>query len=189
MLKFKDYIAMIMEEEAGVPKGNYVSMKTDLPTVPEDLKPESGTIVPLEKAHITLIYSAASDRDPRNVTNWISQFQDKDFSLKITEIACFDSVPKEGEERSGDKACVVCKVSNPDVTKIHRMLKNHGLEHSYDEFSPHVTLFYDVDRDEAYTLKDKLNKILPGLKLNANGITSEFIDKDFVKKINEGYLQ
>ena len=44
-----------------------------------------------------------------------------------------------------EKNCLVVKLESSDLKNRHNQLLAHGFIHSYDEFSPHITLSYDYD--------------------------------------------
>jgi 2'-5' RNA ligase len=153
MLSFKHFLI----EAAKVKTGNYVSVDV---TLPEDfkelIKPKTGTIVPPEKHHVTVIYSENSNEPMHKVRKICESFGDS-FEFKTKQAAAFDDLPKEGE-RDENKATLVIKLSCPEVEAIHEELKKNGLSHSYPEFSQHVSLVYGMDKDECLEMVKSLNE-------------------------------
>jgi 2'-5' RNA ligase len=147
------------------------------------MMPKSGKR-PDDNYHITLIYSQFSDVDQRLISNLL-QMVPVDYDLVYDSVDCFDS-KKEGET-DPTEAALVLKVNSPTAIKIHESLVSLGMEHSYPEFSPHVTLAYGVDIEEAYRCKNELNLWLEGLPVRPRVTTTRFeskaIDKDWVSKL------
>lgn len=175
MLNFLDYIC----EQMGEWPGNYVAARTEDPVIPKNLLPKSGT-VPEGKSHITLMYSMFSCVDGRILDNFIKTVP-HDFQVTPTDFECFDA---KGDNEG--KAAVVMCVSHPFLQTMHDSLKTLGMEHSYPEFKPHITIAYDVDLDEAYEVRDRLRDWL--VNGNSNPINTieiyhEPVDKEWSKKL------
>ena len=174
---FREYLA----EATDTGKGNYVSIGCKFPDFVEELDLASGSLN--KSPHITLIYSKESKEDPKDILSDIQvKFGTKSIPCEVVEAAKFDSLPKKGE-RDEKKACVVLKLKSKKLEDIHEFLKGKGLKHSYPEFSPHLTLFYDVDSDEANTVVSTLNATgaLDGLTINCSGFKSNTIIEDWNK--------
>lgn len=174
---FKEYLA----EAKDTNTGNYVSVGCLMPEISKDLELKSGN--PNKEPHVTLIYSKESTENPKDILSDIQvRFGTKEILCGVIEAAKFDSLPKKGE-RDENKACIVLKLKSKKLEDIHEFLKGKGLKHSYPEFSPHLTLFYDVDSDEANTVVSTLNATgaLDGLTINCSGFKSNTI----IEKWNE----
>lgn len=149
MISFRQYT-----ESADTGKGNYASIKCKFPDIIAEVNPNTGKIN--KDPHVTLIYSKESDLDPSNVLETLN----KNKGIIVAEVigaAKFDSTPKEGE-RDDNLACIVLKLKSQKLDRIHKDLKEMGLTHSYPDFSPHLTLYYNVDREEAENWVKTLNK-------------------------------
>lgn len=179
MLSFKEYLFESLDSYPG----NYVCSYCEKPIVPDSMLPQSGKR-PEDNYHITLIYSQFSDVDQRIIANLLEMVP-RDYDLVYDLVDCFDSI-KEGETEA-TKAALVLKVVSPTAEKIHESLVSLGMEHSFPEFSPHVTLAYDVDIDEARECMGKLNVWLSELdnkpRLTTTRFESKPIDKDWVSKL------
>ena len=180
MLSFVSYLS----ESTGTYPGNYVCAYTTKPIIPDALLPKSGKR-PEDNYHITLIYSPNSNVDQRIVQNSLSQAP-RNLELDYNHFDCFDSIPKDGE-RDQEKATLVLKVNSKEAEYLHLAMKNLGMEHTYKEYSPHVTIAYDVDRDEAYDYMLRLNQWLMELPIERKLVTTHYeskpIDKDWVSKL------
>ena len=174
---FKEYLA----EAKDTNTGNYVSVGCSMPEISKDLELKSGN--PNKEPHVTLIYSKESTENPKDILSDIQvRFGTKEILCEVIGAAKFDSLPKKGE-RDENKACIVLKLKSKKLEDIHEFLKNKGLKHSYPEFSPHLTLFYGVDRDEANGVVATLNAtgILEDLVLSCSGFKSNTIIEDWGK--------
>lgn len=180
MISFKEYL---LESS---PAGNYVCAHCNAPEIPHELLPKSGT-VNMSEPHITLMYSRGTNIDPRVVDN-VMRTMPHEFQLSWASAECFDAIPKEGE-RDENKATLVLKVVSPTAMQIHESLKSLGMVHSYPELSPHVTIAYNVDRDEAYDCASRINEWMMsnpvgGLnKIFTTHIESKPIDENWTKKL------
>lgn len=175
MITFKDYITEISK-----PAGNYVSLNVDgsVYLVSNDLV-STGTKVTPDKQHVTLMYSEWSSLDHGEVL----QIIESEFPVAIVaqgvEFECFDS-DKE------NTSCIVLKLKSDILNAIHTRLIALGCNHSYSEFKPHITLWYDVDKEEARLACRLLNKIekLP-IDVRLAGYKSEPIDDNWSKKLDK----
>ena len=93
--------------------------------------------VPLDQIHTTVIYSrkdltcliiGESVNFPNPQCMWPSEF--KLFSKSEDE-----------------KTCLVMLLDASSLINIHNFLIEHGAEHDYDDYIPHITLSYDVPKD------------------------------------------
>lgn len=172
-------------EELGVAPGNYVSLQCDDLLLPDELLPKSGT-KPTGKSHVTLMYSPESAVDSRILDNQLSMVP-QDMELVVTGFSVFDSLDKDNPEALLTKGCIVANVQHPFLQTIHDSLETLGMEHTYPEFSPHITIAYDVDIDEARLKCSGLNMWLENqlepLIVQSNSITHEPVDKEWVSKL------
>lgn len=179
MLTFKQYLESVTK-----PEGNYLSINVDASLVlPGFIPPKTGTEVPLNKQHVTLIYSEKSNIDPDRLLTKIQSEFPNEITAKVYEFACFDALPKDGE-RDENKSTLVVKLKSDMLEKIHVRLKQLGCSHSYNQYSAHVSLFYGVDRDECHRLVKTLNRAVK-LPTDArlSGYTSERIIDDWSEKL------
>lgn len=184
MITFKQYL-----QEAYAPKGNYVSIKAtdhnifNINKYPGAMVPKSGTEVPNEDRHVTIIYSEESNIDCHSLVDSVmSKFPDVVLA-DVIGFEAFDSVPKEGE-RDPSKATVVALLKSPVLDMVHEHLKAYGCYHSYQQYSPHISLYYEVDIDEAHLVVDVLNDIVPlPYKVRLQEYVSEVLKKDWVNAL------
>lgn len=174
MISFIDYIC----EQSGVFPGNYVSADCDHPKLPEHLLPKTGKKTDDSSAHITLMYSKNTAIDKRVIDNVLS-LAPHVFSLRVDSAACFDSQDSE------DECCIVLKVHSPVAVQLHDTMKSLGMVHSYDEFSPHVTIAYGVKRDEGYALQQQITDwiISNPMSLQTKLVKHAPIDTEWVNKL------
>ena len=174
MITFKQYL-----NEMADPQGNYVAIQAESQKnfFNKMEKPQTGTPPPDNDYHCTLMYSKTTFMDPALVLKELTKF-DGELVAAVTGVDCFDSPPKEGS-RDPAKSCIVLKLDCPQLVHAHNHLKAIGLQHSYPEFSPHVTLLYNVAVDEAHYFKDKLNKMRLGYIILSN-FTSATINTNYV---------
>jgi len=172
-------------EAATKPSGNYMSIGVDGSLMlPGFVPPKTGTEVTLDKQHVTLIYSKESNTNHGVLLDKIEQSFPTEIAAKVVEFACFDDLPKDGE-RDENKSTLVVKLKSDLLVKIHEKLKQLGCEHSYPKFSPHVSLYYGVDRDECHRLVAKMNSRVPfPTDVRLSGYVSQPIVKDWGKTLD-----
>jgi 2'-5' RNA ligase len=170
MISFKELM-----EELTTPPGNYVSASVkNFPHV-EWLK-DSKNIDP-DNAHIALMHSKESSMNPQEVLEEAKKFFKEGDACQPVSLAKFDS------QEDPDLCCLVLKVSGDCLTKCHEHLKDIGLTHSYEEFSPHVTLVYDIPVSEAQKYIETVDPKSFG-DLVIDGLKSTRIDKDWSSKLS-----
>lgn len=93
-----------------------------------------------EKIHVTLMYS----EDKGNPL--IPPSSDLVYEAKPVSFALFGP----------EKNCLVVKLESADLQARHNELLANGFIHSYDDYSPHITLSYDYDGElpDSEKLKD-----------------------------------
>lgn len=166
MISFRQYLI----ESTDTKTGNYVSVGTAFPHFIEQMDVQTGT--KSKDPHITLVYSKESTVDKNKLLKLLNQ-QFKDYG--VAEITGADQFGKED-----NKACIVLKLKSPMLTKINTALCQFGdIKHSYDEFSPHLTLFYDVHQEEADYWVDWLNSKTKGQLIQYKKFESTNIIEDW----------
>lgn len=181
MISFKQFY-----EAARTPPGNYMSINVDGSIVlPGFIAPSTGTEVPNEKQHVTLIYSKTSSIDPNELLSKVDLKFPREVVAQVYEFAAFDAIPKDGE-RDENKATLVVKLKSEFLNSIHDFLKSQGCQHSYPEYSAHVSLYYDVHRDECHRLVKVMNRVvkLP-TDVRLSGYKSERIIEDWATTLNK----
>lgn len=164
--------------------GNYVALKcSDLSGIWKRLglpRPETGEPPPNTDYHCTLIFSPTSVINPKTVQKELeSEFGKIELDVNIIGAAVFHSTAKNGE-RDENKACVVLKLAQENLEPIHEFLQTLGLTHTYEDYSPHVSLVYNMDADEAEKYKRWINAKVKGLQVRLDQVYSEKINKDYV---------
>lgn len=142
-------------------------------------EPVTGQSPPDGDYHCTLIYSPTTYSDPDKVMQNLKRNFADNYVAKIHSFECFDSTPKDGE-RDSEKSCIVMKLHCPELMFIHRFLQSLGLQHTYNEFQPHVTLKYNMSVEEAHFYKDKLNALNLDMLIDLQGFKSQAINKNYV---------
>lgn len=180
MKSFLEYLS----EQTGIYPGNYVCINCTTPTLPEKLLPKTGKLA-AGKSHITLMYSKESNVNQKTIANVLSTYP-IDLDLDCCSSACFDSIPKAGE-RDESKGTLVLKINNQHLDKIHETLKSLGMQHSYPEFSAHVTIAYGVDREEAHDCANQISNWLidPNntISIKTTGFEHNPIDENWSSKL------
>jgi len=87
--------------------------------------------IDLDTLHVTLVYS----EDKGNPL--IPPSSDLEYTATASEFALY------GDESD----CLVIKLDSPELQSRHNELLAAGFIHSYDNYSPHITLSYDYDGD------------------------------------------
>lgn len=166
------------------PDGNYVAIKcedlSEFLTNVDIQSPITGTAPPAGDYHCTLMYSKNTSKDPRKVMQLITTGFKGPYQAKIIHAECFDSIPEKGS-RDEAKSCVVLELECPTLHKIHEYLSETcGLSHSYAEYRPHVTLYYNMSVEEAHLIRDKINQIDMNYPVTLDHIYSQSINEDYV---------
>lgn len=165
-ISFRQYLI----EATDTKTGNYVSVGTQFPKFMDQMDVQTGS--KSKDPHITLVYSKESSVDKNALLKSLNQ-QFKDYG--VAEIIGADSFGKED-----GKGCIVLKLKSPMLTKINKALCSFGdIKHSYDEFSPHLTLFYDVNQEEADYWVDWLNSRIKGQMIQYKKFDSTNIIEDW----------
>lgn len=172
MITFKNYITEISK-----PAGNYVSINVDgaMYAIPDIVS--TGTKVQLSKQHVTLMYSQFTHLDHSEILRII----ETEFPVVVTaqgyEFDSFDSEEK-------DTSTIVLKLNSDILNSIHTRLIALGCRHSYPDYKPHITFWYNVNKDEAHLACKILNKTqkLP-FDVRLAGYKSEPIIDDWAESL------
>ena len=182
MKTFKQFISESKKQ------GNYVSINVKTSIEIKSLGSifgESSVCNPGDQ-HVTLIYSEGTNVDKGVITKLLRNYEG-DLDVTTNGAAAFDSLPKDGER--DEKLCtIVVKLKSGILDEIHEKLKKIGLNHSYPEFSPHVSLLYNIPIDQKQKAIDIVSKFLKAdmstvtlAKFNINPII-----KDWHEKVKNG---
>lgn len=177
---YKTFKEFLMENA----NGNYVciDVEDDLSSYFNSVglqEPITGTAPPQRDYHCTLIYSKTTYTDPNKIMKAISEKFDPICHARIEGFDCFDSLPENGV-RDSAKSCIVMKLDCPVLHEIYRFLQSLGLQHSYPQYSPHVTLRYNMSVEEAHYYKDLLNTVFLEQVLTLKNFKSQTINKNYV---------
>lgn len=145
-MKFSDlYEALV---GASQQSGSYVGMKLsdDSIGIIQEIQKTLGlkNPVPMEKLHITMMYSMK----PLNST----------FQCSTKPITGPLEYTYEWFGPSAD--CLVIKLKGELSDKLrtrHNEIASYGGEHTYDPFSPHITLSYGEPEESMMNIRDKIN--------------------------------
>ncbi len=140
--------------------GNYVAVDAILP---ENLKKELDELttsvgrIQDDDLHATIIYSIGTTMDDDRIGRLLHH-QPEQFHGTIKHVAKFDALPKDGQRPSG-LCTIVLEIDCPELIRLHNTLRAIGLNHSFDEYKPHVSLYYDIPIEEAETLLPQIDHI------------------------------
>ena len=136
MISFKQYLF----ETAS---GNYVSIKVESGLVIPSLEPLFGGSYVCDPSdqHVTLIYSTGTDVADKKIEQALHHYDEIEATLD--KVVAFDSTPKDGS-RDPDKCTIVVKLKPSVLNDIHEQLKKIGLKHSYPDYSPHISILYNL---------------------------------------------
>lgn len=149
MKTFKEYI-----NETSC-RGNYVAINApDLDYVWRMFgvrPPKTGSSPPRGDYHCTLVYSKESNLDP---TDSLEKINSVGVTYPILAGITHFSVLTDSDT---GKACLVANLNASAIHKLHDVCRGLGMGHSYTEYSPHITLRYGMDPDEAEAYVEELN--------------------------------
>lgn len=167
MISFKEYL---LTEASDTKTGNYVSVKQKFPDFVKDMDVSTGKIQ--NDPHITLVYSKEQTVQPHKLLEVLKR-EFKDYGVaRITSAAVF------GEEDG--VGCIVLKLNAPLLAKINTALVQFAdIKHSYQKYEPHLTLFYDVNLEEARYWADVINDRYVGEMIQFKGFESTTIIEDW----------
>jgi len=156
IMSFKNYIM----ESAG---GNYVSINalTQLPIGKVQEFAPSFTPLPLEKQHVTLMYSKGTSISDVKIWEILNQHAGT-ITAKVLHVSAFDSASDP------DTCTIVAEISSNELTLIHKKLKVIGLKSSYSDFKPHVSLAYNYPIADKETAMEYLNNLFSGNDLSVS---------------------
>lgn len=151
MKTFKEYLSESDESKAG----NYVALASPDLDLFWDMvgirPPKSGSSPARGDYHCTLIYSKDTAYDPNDMLEKLSAV---DCKYPILSGVTHFSVLGEPD---ASKVALVANLDSLTLHKLHDMCRGMGLQHSYPEFIPHITLRIDMNRDEANAYAEYLN--------------------------------
>lgn len=131
MINFRQYLL-----EATKPSGNYCSIGVEIPPVmPGFIPPTTGEPTAYDNLHTTLVYSPSSSINPSVL-------------LELLESRFPHNIAVQGVEFAAFNACLVLKLQSALLQTIHHTLLDQGCIHTYEEYSPHITLYHGVNIDE-----------------------------------------
>jgi len=97
-------------------------------------------MAPLNKIHVTVIYSRSRPQKQPQAFDINGYVTPKSFGIF-------------GKGTSAEPYVLVLEVDSPELQQAHiRMKREYGIKYTYSEYKPHITLTYDI------------NRVLPGLK-------------------------
>jgi hypothetical protein len=95
--------------------------------------------VKAQKIHSTVIYSRKFLPNLKPIT----RFQ-HDLIAKFDEFVVWKTTPPEGSTQEPWN-CLVMKLTCPGLVSLHNQyMKEHGATYDYDQYSPHLTLSYNI---------------------------------------------
>ena len=147
IMNFKQYIM----ETAG---GNYVSINvlTQLPIGKVQEFAPNFTPLPLEKQHVTLMYSKGTSIADEKIYSILDQHAGN-ITANVLHVSAFDSTSDES------MCTIVAELKSNELELIYNKLKKIGLTSSYKEFKPHVSLAYNYPIGEQQIALDYLNNL------------------------------
>lgn len=162
MISFTQYLK---EQESS---GTYIDVKPDLKSKQSlhDWASEQGipNLIDPSQYHTTLVYSRkAFDPGYKEL--------DVSFSGKIIGYDLF--------KNSKGTPALVLKLESPELVDMHSEYRsNHGATHDYTDYTPHVTLSYDVP--ENFKLEE-----LPNFKVTYDKLNVSELDLDWASKVKK----
>lgn len=163
--------------------GNYVSV--DVEGLPLNLVAAlPGTVN--TKPHITLMYSPESSVPLDHINYVLGRKSLLGAVVPVTGVDIFDSLPDDTNGRSEHIGCIVLKVNSPQINDLYNHLVRLGCKHTYNPFKAHATLIYNCPIDQCrIATKEIQSKIArDGMFLTCKGFNNNFIDKNWVDKLN-----
>lgn len=135
-------ISELLEEKRKAARGTYSGIKPSKESV-EKLeawmeKNKIPTPVKSNKLHVTILYSR------KYLPNYKAAGKiDTPYKAKVKEFAVWKTTPEDPTEEK--KNCLIVKLDCPELIKRHKLLmKEHGATFDYDDYTPHITLSYDI---------------------------------------------
>ena len=149
--------------------GDYVSIDADVPgEIHQAVKQLKFSVdpIPKEESHATLIYSVGTMADHDLIQKRLNKHA-LPIMGTVAGLTKFDALPKDGQH-AADKCTIVMEIESPELHAIHKELKTLGLGHSYPDYRPHVSLVYDVPKDEAEQKMGQLTDLVKNQKIMFN---------------------
>ena len=148
-------VARSMLEKNASNKGHgYVGMKVH----PEDAKKLHAIasslgvsdLIDTNKMHLTIIY----DESHPEISNY--EPSKKTYECKVTDV-------KNLGEKDSKWYAICLDLEAPELAIRHKNLRAMGFGHSYENFTPHVSIKYKPSESDSETLKKNLKTIQEGL--------------------------
>ena len=153
MISFKEYLLESVS-------GNYVSVDVKTPIIIKGISEKfpDAKVCGADKQHVTLIYSTGTDIPNKGIEKFLSGFDT--INANVSDVVAFDSPTKDNENDS-EKCAIVIKLNSSMLSDINKKLSSMGMKHSYPEFSPHVSILYDVPLNQK---QDAINFVKDNIK-------------------------
>jgi hypothetical protein len=134
MISFKNYLLESIS-------GNYISIDSSPVIIPDlgKLFPEIKVCTP-DKQHVTLMYSVDSDVLKSRIEKYLSQYD---------RLVAFPKDVESFDGSDGTTCTVVVTLDCDDLFKINIALSKMGMTHSFPSYSPHLSIAYDVPKDQS----------------------------------------
>lgn len=158
---FEDFL-----NEAEMPHGNYVAVGGKLDQSGIELNSGKFTKEP----HVTLMYSENTSVPFDKVSKVLEKYGDVKAKFKSTEL--FD-------ERDLPTVAVVLTLECEALHEMHKALKEAGLKHSFDDYHPHMTFAYRVEKEDGKELQATLNSMFKDKTFDLSGWTNTKINKNW----------
>lgn len=151
--------------EAKEKKGTYAGTYFDNDTVTAVKKYIDDNNIPkpvsADKLHTTLLYSRKYLPDYEPAGEYDEPLEGKPLELVVWKT--------QGDENTEPANCLVLKYDCPELVARHKQLmKDHGATFDYDEYTPHITLSYDIGDMDINDLPD-VKKAIPRI-----GVAKEY---------------
>jgi len=154
---------LLQESATRLKKKIYIAGKfdsTDIQKIWIHLQKIGIPLMPLHKAHVTILYSYS--RPQKNI-----KIKDITFNVKLKAFRIF------GKGTPDSPYALVIELDSQQLQNLHRYYKKeYNLKYAYPHYVPHLTVTYDIDR------------VLPGLK-KLNEKQKKTIENIFSKLIPE----
>lgn len=165
--------------EAAATKGTYAGTYFDAETVECVRKYIEENDIPkpvnVDKLHTTLLYSR------KHLPNYEAAGEyDEPMVGKPVELVVWET---QGDENREPANCLVLKYDCPELVARHKkLMKEHGATFDYVEYTPHITLSYDIGTMDIDKLSD-VKKAIP--KINIVEEYKEDLKLDWAHKAHE----
>lgn len=162
--------------ESIIYNGLYVSAKPDQASVDQLMSWATSTLTGFDltspdKLHSTILYakSYVVEHEVADRTHQLALAAVPIIRGYIERIEYWDGHDKEGY--------TVAKVTSPDLEKLHKIWIDSGAIHSFEDYTPHITL--STGSRDAYDNLAEIDVKLMNLKLRRNPIDISFLAPTF----------